>query len=147
MRFQVNGRLKEADIQEFERNIGFPLPYDYCSFLQQTNGGAFVGGYPTVAAETIGSVCCDSFFGKNMSDALDLTFWFQEMRGEIPANSLLIGKDPSGGFVLLVCNKDSTGVYYYDHGYNFPESSDEENTYLITESFGELARRIGIEIN
>lgn len=146
MQFNANGSISDAGIAELERNIGFPLPNDYRHFLQQTNGGHFVGGYPEVTAETIGVICCDSFFGRKMPNALDLEFWFKEMKDEIPINSLLIGKDPSGAFFLLVCDYNSLGVYYYDHSYNYPESSDQENAYFVSESFSKLAIHFGIKI-
>jgi hypothetical protein len=146
MRFNPNGSISEADIADLERQIGFSLPNDYRHFLQQTNGGHFAGGYPEAVAETIGGICCDSLFGRKMPNALDLDFWFREMKDEIPASSLLIGKDPSGAFFLLVCELDSLGVYCYDHSYNYPESSDQENAFFVSESFSKFAKQVGIQI-
>lgn len=148
MRFQSRGELDETTLTRLETLAGFRLPADYRSFLKRTGGGSFVGGYPEIVVDTIGNVLCHTFFGMGLPRALNLEFWHNEMKGEIPCKSLLIGKDPGGGFLLLCCDPELSGlsgVYYYDHSYSFPSSSDEENTYFISESFGELAKLLRID--
>lgn len=146
MKFESRGELDETAMTRIENLIGFRLPSDYRSFLQRRNGGSFVGGYPEIAAATIGKVFCDTFFGMSLPRALNLEFWHNEMKGEIPSNSLLIGKDPSGAFLLMCCDLESPGMYYYDHSYSFPTSSDARNTYFITENFGQLAKLVKIDL-
>lgn len=146
MKFESRGKLDEATLRRLEILIGFRLPADYRSFLRRNDGGSFVGGYPEIVVDTIGKVFCDTLFGMSMPRALNLEFWHGEMKGDIPSDSLLIGKDPSGGFLLLCCEPESSGVYYYDHSYSFPSSSDAENTYFVSESFGQFAQHLQIAV-
>ena len=146
MKFEGRKGLDEAMLAILENLVGFRLPPDYRLFLRRSDGGSFIGGYPEFSQGTIGTICCDSLFGMSMPQSLNLEFWYKEMTNEIPRDSLLIGKDPSGGFFLLCCDPEFSGVYYYDHCYHFPTSNDAENTYLITENFGQFARFIGINM-
>jgi hypothetical protein len=104
MVFNANGKSSTADLSRFESEIGFSLPEDYGTFLRVYNGGSFCGSYPEITAEVIANVQCDCLFGLNMPKAADVSFWQKEFREDIPAKSLLIGKDSVGGFLLLCCD-------------------------------------------
>ena len=146
MAFLPNGKLTNATISAFEAKIGFRLPQDYRGFLEHYNGGRFTDCRQDIKADIISSVTCDNFFGLNLQQGLDLCFWHEEMRVELPLQSLLIGNESCGGFFLLCCDSKDAGVYFYDHSYSFPSSTDSGNTYLIAPSFEQLAELIRIPI-
>ena len=134
--FVSNGKISEASIDSFEKEIQLSLPDDYKKFLIDTNGGALQNGL--IKPQRPGELLIDYLFGLSEKDEFDLRFWHSEFRGEIPEKSVIIGSDAGGGFLLLCTEEDLAGVYYYDHSYLFPSSGDDENTYFIYSSFSEL---------
>jgi hypothetical protein len=64
-------------------------------------------------------------------------FGIKSTRGEVPSDSLIIGRDPGSNFVVLETGGD---VYYYDHTHAYPQSSEDRNAYKITNSFSEFLK-------
>jgi hypothetical protein len=124
-------------LNAFESSVGFALPADYREFLERHNGGKFKGALFDIP-ELHMSEALDVLFGFNTKRALDLRHWQNEMRGQIPNKSIIIGKDPGGNFLVL----DEEGVYYYDHIHYYPQSSEEKNAYKVTGSFKEFLERL-----
>lgn len=122
-------------IESLEKQLNITLPDDYKKFLVSNNGAKIVDGYFYVK-DLNQEILMDVLYGIGLEKRVfNLEFWHQEYGDEIPQSSLLIGGDPGGGFILLINNGENDGVYYYDHSYSFNESSDENNTYLISRSF------------
>jgi len=134
--FIQNGILSEQCIADFEVETRLNLPNDYRIFLCKTNGGTFQDSI--IKPQRPGELLIDCLFGLSGKSETDLRFWRGEFDGEIPEKSLIIGSDAGGGFLLLCLEKDAEGIYYYDHSYFFPASSDSENTYFIYPSFSAL---------
>jgi hypothetical protein len=130
--FEPTGR---RTIKEFESRIRFALPADYKIFLEQHNGGRFHGAL--FAVPELGTdEALHILFGFNPKRVLDLRFWQEEMEGEIPENSIIIGTDPGSNLLVL---RDE-GVYYYDHTHYYPQSSVKKNAYKVAGSFAEFLR-------
>jgi hypothetical protein len=87
-------------LNAFESSVGFALPADYREFLERHNGGKFKGALFDIP-ELHMSEALDVLFGFNTKRALDLRHWQNEMRGQIPNKSIIIGKDPGGNFLVL----------------------------------------------
>ena len=138
--FVPTGKSSEESISAFEREIQFRLPDDYRAFLRDTNGG--VCQHALIRPQRPGELLIDCLFGLGVKDEMDLRFWYNEMKGDVPEKSLIIGSDAGGGFLLLSIETNLEGIYYYDHSYSFPTSTDNENTYLIYPSFSELFSQI-----
>ncbi len=131
-RFEIGN---EKSISEIEGELNVSLPNDYREFLLQNNGAKIDNGYFFVK-ELNEHILMDTFFGANNSKkALDLIEVNNEFEGEIPPKSILIGDEPGGGLILLVNDGEDNGIYYYDHSYSFEQSSDEKNSYLISNTF------------
>lgn len=121
-------------ISNFEKEFNIILPKDYKLFLIENNAAKVVDGIFHV--DELGEIIIDSFYGLNHDKRVfNLDFWNKEYKNDILPNSLLIGDDPGGGFILLVFDGENDGVYYYDHAHHFEQSTDEMNTYLIANSF------------
>ncbi|OGV84023.1 MAG: hypothetical protein A3K19_04655 [Lentisphaerae bacterium RIFOXYB12_FULL_65_16] len=114
--------------EELEKLVPFPLPEQYVEFLTRTNGGACRSDTFRISCGT--EVMAHILFGFQRNRSLDLRFWHTEFGEDIPEGSLLIGCDPGGAFYLLLRDSD-WGVWYYDHAYSMPQSSDDENTYAV----------------
>ena len=123
---------KTFSFQEF---LGFKLPNDYFNFLVDNDGATIDEGY---------------FYVKGLEDYILLEIFYgiekcikihKEFKDDLPAESLIIGRDFGGGMILLVTveNGDfSKGIYYYDHSHFFEASNSENNTYFICETFNEF---------
>lgn len=129
------GKNNSTAVEELEKHLNITLPADYKEFLNSHNGAKIVAGYFHVR-ELNQEISMDIFYGIDLEKrTLNLDFWHKEYGDEIPQNSLLIGSDPGGGFILLVNDGENSGVFYYDHSYFFDQSSDENNTYFISKNF------------
>jgi len=133
------GQAQESDLEAFEQKLGFPLPTDYRTFLENHNGGRV--NSQTFFVEDLGeSVLLRAFFGiKNPVETLNLDFWLNEYKDEIQETALIIGKEPGGGLILYITAGDEKGVYFWDHGHFFSESSEDDgNTYFLANTFTEF---------
>ncbi|MBA5868948.1 MAG: SMI1/KNR4 family protein [Nitrospira sp. CR2.1] len=134
MKITPFGKATAAQIGLLEKQIGSRLPDDYRSFLIENNGGE-VNDSLFFVHELGEDILFDVFFGFNEKRALDLNFWIDELEGERPENSLMIGKDPGGNFILLDWSNKRPGIYYWDRGFCYPDSSEENSTYFVAKSF------------
>ena len=129
--------ISDDKIRNFESKIGFKLPDDYTQFLREVNGGVPKKRYSLFFVKELNrEVPLDVLFGLEVDDtSCDLIEIFDEFSDDLLENSLIIGDDPGGGFIVLISNK---GIYYWDHAYHFKESSDEKNIYFIANNFTEF---------
>lgn len=129
-------------ILDLGKNYEIELPEDYKQFLIEYNGATIDDAFLYVK-DLDEYMSMEVLFGigvnKNFSDILKIN---DEYRDDIPGNSLLIGCDAGSGFLLLVCDDEDSGIWYYDHTYFFNKSSDELNTYFICETFTEFMQML-----
>lgn len=138
------GSTNEETIAAFEQQIGFSLPDDYRQFLLENNGAK--SNRQVFFVKDLGQdVMLDVFFGIThpTSRSLTLGYWLQEYGDEIDEQSLLIGSDPGGRFLLYVTSGEEKGIYYWDDSHLFPQSSEEEgDTYYVAASFSEFCAEL-----
>lgn len=137
------GITSEETICAFERRVGFALPDDYRRFLLENNG-AKANRQVFFVKELGQDVMLDVFFGvTHQLRSLTLDYWLQEYGDEIDEQSLLIGSDPGGRFLLYVTSGEEKGVYYWDDSHFFPQSREEEgDTYFVAHSFAEFCESL-----
>jgi len=135
-----NGSIeKTLKIENFFR---INIPKDYKDFLIKSNGCNIEDAYLYVK-ELNEYMLMSNFFGIDIKIGFaDISKINIEYADDIPEESLLIGSDAGNGLLLLVNDGINNGVWYYDHSYFFPNSSDENNTYFICETFLELFETI-----
>jgi hypothetical protein len=145
MNINPYGNLLIEDIEYLENTLGFDLPDDYVEFLIKNNGGKIQDS--CIYIEKIQEfIFFDVFYGISLPPkALNLYFWFNEFKDDMPKNSLVIADEIGGGLFLLV-NLETDywdkGVYYWDDSYRFPSSSDDDNCYFIAPTFTEFISKI-----
>jgi len=122
-------------ISEFEKETGFELPDDYKNFLLENNGG--------VPENTLFSIpdCSEEaligyFLGINRPKE-DLSFWLKEFHDDLPESFIPIAFD-AGGNAILMDLEDTGTLYYWDYGRHFQQSTDDDNTFWIANSFTDL---------
>ena len=134
-----NTNLK--DIEELESKFNVNLPKDYKEFLIDYNGGIVKKDEKNkVKIEGISTeVAIDVLYGVGTgSNNSDIIFWMNNFEDDILENAVIIGDDIMHGLIVLICEGEDKGVYYWDDSYNFEESSDESNMYFITGTFTEI---------
>ncbi|NMD72233.1 SMI1/KNR4 family protein [Bacillus sp. DNRA2] len=136
MNLDAFGKASEELLIELEEFIGFPLPDDYKKFLSEYNGGTSKVRYSKFFVNELNQeIPLDVLYGIGVNSTFDLSVCFEEFEEDLLPNSLIIGDDPGAGLIVLVTDVENYGVYYWDHSFYFPQSSEEENTYKIADSF------------
>lgn len=135
------GTTTESELAAFEEELGFELPADYRQFLLQTNG-AEVNNQVFFVRDLTQDVLMHVFFGLTNSESKSLTlgYWLQEYEDELAEETLVIGNDPGGHFLLYTISGEDQGIYYWDHN-NFLSPSAAKgapNTFRVASSFTEF---------
>ncbi|MDA2048984.1 SMI1/KNR4 family protein [Bacillus cereus] len=135
MNLNAFGKATEESIEELEEFLGFLLPKDYKKFLSEYNGGTSKVRYSKFFVKELNQeIPLDVLYGIGVKKTFDLSECYEEFEDMLPT-SLIIGDDPSSGLIVLITDTENHGVYYWDHSFYFPQSSEEENTYKIADSF------------
>lgn len=148
MRLDGFGRLSAARISQIEREYDISLPQGYSMFLQKYNGGiASKENRISLELKPIGEeVELEILFGIDQEDCFDIDYWMSQYREELPPHSLLIGNDTIKGFIMLHQTSSGLQVLYWDDERNLDASTDEQNVYLIANTFSEFLLMIhGLE--
>ena len=137
MYMQCFGALDEELVSELESKLEVTLPESYRNFLKETGGGVVEqDGRNKVLIPSINkSIAIDVFFGYGVSKNSDILYWNNMYKDEIFDNAILIGFDARQGYLFLIAEDDNTDVYYWDDGYTFEESDDEQNVYFLGKDF------------
>ncbi|GIM50349.1 SMI1/KNR4 family protein [Capnocytophaga stomatis] len=130
---------KKSKISDIEKHFKIKLPQDYKDFLNIYNGGETEEDAFIYVEDLDEYMIMGNFFGIDIDEGFaDIYKINEEYNDDIPPNSLLIGSDMGSGLILLIQDGENDGIWYYDHSYFFEQSSDEENTYFICETFTEF---------
>lgn len=137
------GMATEETVRNFEQHIGFSLPDDYKQFLIEYNGGTPQVRYSTFTVEALSEIIpLDVLYGLGIDSEMDLQDWNDEYRSDLLSNSIIIGRDPGTGMVVLINDAEIKGVFYWDHSLFFNQSNEEENVYKIYDSFQEFINQL-----
>ncbi|MBP0726755.1 SMI1/KNR4 family protein [Bacillus sp. RG28] len=139
------GSTKFQEILEFQQNYSIKLPKDYIEFLQEYNGGIVEkDDCNKVFVEDLSThISIDVLYGLNTgSSTSDIRTWMNKFQEDLLDNSIVIGDDLMHGFIVMVCEGEYSGIYYWDDSYQFEESSDQENTYWIAEDFSTFIKQL-----
>lgn len=132
-----NSTVTEAQLITLEKKVGTSLPADYRNFLLENNGvevlnqSFFVEGVDQEIKPQV-------LFGlhNTSSRGLTLSYWLTEYEDELGPDTLLIGKDRGGNFLLYTVAGEDQGIYYWDTRDFFPQSADGGgNTYFVADNF------------
>ena len=150
MKIDRFGRVSQQRIESLEAQYDIRLPKEYAALLMETNGGLIrPDGSETVTLKPINeSVQLEILFGLGVSEnCFNLDYWMNEYGDELPEGSLIIGNDILKGFIVILCRQDGAPVVYWDDERNLAVSSDEENAFMIADSFqGFLQMVNGVEL-
>ena len=134
----IDAPATEAQVLQFETQIGAVLPREYRNFLLTYNGGNV-------------SPTCFRFHDKAYGDAEIRTLWslggvpygLETVRnnlveqGLLPAGMVCIGEDAAGNGIGIICLGDNYGkIVYFDYGKAF------DKIYVISESFQQFIDKL-----
>ena len=135
MKIKAINKGSEAKALVFQEFLGFTLPDDYFNFLAQNNGAIIDEAYFYVK-DIEEYIMFDLFY--NIEKCIKI---YEEFSDDFPDKSLVIGRDPGGGMLLLVTTEVgdfSKGIHFYDHSHFFEASNSDCNTYFICDTFSEF---------
>ena len=135
MKIEAINKGSEAKALAFQEFLGFILPDDYFNFLVQ-NDGAIIDEAYFYVKDIEEYIMFDLFY--NIEKCIKI---YEEFSDDFPDKSLVIGRDPGGGMLLLVTTEVgdfSKGIYFYDHSHFFEASNTDCNTYFVCDTFSEF---------
>ncbi|MCC5803760.1 SMI1/KNR4 family protein [Rossellomorea vietnamensis] len=143
MNLSAFGKASDESLEKLEELVGFSLPNDYKEFLKEYNGGTSKVRYSKFFVNDINQeIPLDVLYGIDVNSTFDLYECNEEFEEDMVPNSLIIGDDPGSGFIVLITDPENYGVYYWDHSFYFPQSSEDENTYKIADSFKDFMNEL-----
>ena len=135
MKLDRFGFANEEAISILENKYKVVLPEDYKRFLLQENGGRNT-------AYKYKNLIRISQISEEIKNA-DIEQWTSEYRDDLFPNSIIIGDTIQHGFIVFwLSNDDNAGIYYYDDTYEFASSTDDMNTYFLSNSFSEFLNMV-----
>jgi hypothetical protein len=134
----------ESQLTAFEEQMGTRLPPDYRNFLLENNGVELLN-QSFFVQDLDQEIKLQALFGlhNTSSRGLTLNHWLTEYEDELGPDTLLIGKDRGGNFLLYTVAGEDQGIYYWDTRNFFPQSTDGNgNTYFVAESFTDFCNSL-----
>ncbi|EMR07148.1 SMI1 / KNR4 family protein [Bhargavaea cecembensis DSE10] len=145
MTIQKFGSATLQEINEIEEQYKVKLPNDYVEFLQEFNGGVIEKNdeNKVFIKDTSAYIHVDVLYGlQTGSRTSDIETWMNKFEDDLLEHAMIIGDDLMQGFIVLICEGEFEGVYYWDDSYQFDDSTDEENTYWIADSFSSFVKQL-----
>jgi len=132
-----NSTVTEEQLTTLEKQLGTALPADYRNFLLENNGVELLN-QSFFVQDLDQEIKLQALFGLHniTSRGLTVGHWLAEYEDELGSNTLLIGKDRGGNFLLYTVAGEDQGIYYWDIQNFFPQSADGGgNTYFVADNF------------
>jgi len=129
------------DIKNLEDDLNIHLPDDYREFLFNSNGGIVKKDDKNKVKinDLSTEIVIDVLYGINTGNKnANINSWMKSLEEDLLENAVIIGDDIMQGLIVLICDGEDKGIYYWDDSYNFEESSDESNMYWIADTFTEF---------
>ena len=145
MTIQGFGAANVRDILDLQTDFSIALPKEYISFLQTYNGGIVEKNdrNKVFVRDLSSTISVDVLYGlKTESSASDIRTWMDKFQDELVNGAIIIGDDLMHGLIVMICDGEDSGIYYWDDSYQFEESSDEENTYWIADNFQSFIQQL-----
>ncbi|WP_213421194.1 SMI1/KNR4 family protein [Bhargavaea massiliensis] len=145
MTIQKFGSATLQEITKIEKQYKVKLPNDYVEFLKEFNGGVIEKNDENkiFIKDTSAYIHVDVLYGMQTdSRTSDIETWMNKFDDELLEHAIIIGDDLMQGFIVLISEGEFEGVYYWDDSYQFDESTDEENTYWIADSFSSFVKQL-----
>ncbi|MBC1358646.1 SMI1/KNR4 family protein [Listeria booriae] len=138
MMIEEFGKAQIEDIKAIEKRYNVNLPSEYVSFLEASNGGIVdkSESNKVLIEDLNATINIDVLYGVNTGEsASNIETWMEKLKEDMMEGSIIIGDDLMQGMIVMICEGEFEGIYYWDDAFQFEESTDEENTYWIAKDF------------
>ena len=139
--------LNDKQIKNIENRFKVNLPVEYKTFLKQVGGGVVEKDeFNQITLDEVNEIIVlDVLYGDDENNEKgNIIFWMEQFEGELLKDAIIIGDDLLQGFLVMICQGENQGIYYWDDSYNFECSDDENNMYWIADTFGEFLNLINM---
>ncbi|OEH81628.1 SMI1 / KNR4 family protein [Enterococcus rivorum] len=143
MKMESFSGATENKVINLEKKYGLSLPEDYKKFLLDCNGGIVEKDSSNeISVEDINEkIVIDVLYGiDTANEKANIDYWMDSLSDDLLENTVIIGDDLIQGLILIICDGENEGVYYWDDSYHFENSDDEMNTYWIANTFTEFIK-------
>lgn len=143
-RMEVIKKGSKDIVIPFEEQLGFSLPDDYKVFLSEYDGVRFYN-CEFYVNKIQQKILIDVLYGVKGEKKFDIYTKNKRFEDEIPEKSLVIGEDQGGAPILLINDQKNNGIYFFDSNYFFENSTEEENTYLVANTFSDFFKMFDVQ--
>jgi len=137
--------VTDAELSNFQKSLGLPIPIAYCQFLKLHNGGRpnpssfeFKNADGKLERSRI-----HYFFGLHSGRVGNLRSQFETYHDRIPLGLLPVATDPFGNLILLkLIAKPDGPVFFWDHENEGEDEPTWENVFQINPSFEDFTKSL-----
>ena len=138
---EINGGLAPEKVDALEKEFNLHLPADYRQFLLEVGGGvADEDKYNEIRVEGLNdaiSVAVLYSIG-NQPAHCSIEKAMRDYGDEIPQNSVIIGHECYGSYLVLECDGENAGVWFWDDCCEYEATTEEFGVYFVADSFTEF---------
>ena len=143
---KIYGGLAPEKIDAMEKEFNLHLPADYRQFLLEVGGGvADEDEYNEIRVEDLNdAISVAVLYGiGNQPAHCSIEKAMRDYGDEIPTNSVIFGHECYGSYLVLECDGENAGVWFWDDCCEYEATTEESGVYFVADSFTEFINLLG----
>ena len=143
---KIYGGLAPEKVDALEKEFNLHLPADYRQFLLEVGGGvADEDEYNEIRVEDLNdAISVAVLYGiGNQPAHCSIEKAMRDYGDEIPPNSVIFGHECYGSYLVLECDGENAGVWFWDDCCEYEATSEENIVYPVADSFTAFINRVG----
>ncbi len=146
---KIYGGLAPEKVDALEKEFNLHLPADYRQFLLEVGGGIADTYHEeeknTIPVEDLNdSISVAALYGiGNQPAHCSIDKAMRDYSDEIPSNSVIIGCEYFGSYLVLECGGENAGVWFWDDCCEYEATTEEFGVYFVADSFTEFINLLG----
>ena len=143
---KIYGGLAPEKIDAMEKEFNLHLPADYRQFLLEVGGGvADEDEYNEIRVEDLNdAISVAVLYGiGNQPAHCSIDKAMRDYGDEIPPNSVIFGHECYGSYLVLECDGENAGVWFWDDCCEYEATTEEFGVYFVADSFTEFINLLG----
>ena len=138
---EINGGLAPEKVDALEKEFNLHLPADYRQFLLEVGGGvADEDEDNEIRVEDLNdAISVAVLYGiGNQPAHCSIEKAMRDYGDEIPPNSVIFGHECYGSYLVLECDGENAGVWFWDDCCEYEATTEECGVYFVADSFTEF---------
>ena len=138
---KIYGGLAPEKIDAMEKEFNLHLPADYRQFLLEVGGGvADEDEDNEIRVEDLNdAISVAVLYGiGNQPAHCSIEKAMRDYGDEIPPNSVIFGHECYGSYLVLECDGENAGVWFWDDCCEYEATTEECGVYFVADSFTEF---------